>query len=191
MPEAIKITPDLEESLEALDNAHNITKIRAWLEDTTHCDFGEHANLTSVFYDWTRAKHLYKNAKVYCDIAEEVIHYHATQDRGTEYWPVTSEFEGMADDACIEFCNSRGVIPVLRKCLGQAQVIFSNVRSVRAELGYFEDEGNEDYGHVVIRLEVRTDQDTMLDEYDRWVDWFIDNLSATNRTLFTLTVSRI
>jgi hypothetical protein len=106
-------------------------------------------------------------------------------------WQVTSEFEGIADDACIEFCNSHRLIPDLRMCLDQVQEIFSNRRSVRANFGYFEDEGNEDSGHVVIRLEVQTSQDAVLEEYDRWIDWFIDNLSATNRTLFTLTVSRI
>lgn len=106
-------------------------------------------------------------------------------------WQVTSEFESIADDACIEFCNSHGLIPVLRKCLNQACEIFSNRRSIKAELSHFEDDFSEEDGHVVIRLEVASDAETTSREYNAWVNWVVDSIKHKNIGLLTLTIRRV
>jgi len=106
-------------------------------------------------------------------------------------WPVGIEFAGVATDACVEFCNSRGLLGVLRRYLNQAKVAFSNIIHLSAELDYFRDEGIEDSTHVVIRIEANSDQKTSLSEYDAWVDWVIQNISPDDCNFFTLTVQRI
>jgi hypothetical protein len=191
MSEATTITPELKNSLDALENAHNITRIGAWLEDTTHREFGEYVIITSDLYNWAGAKYLYKNAKVYCDIAAEVIKSHLIQDKGTEEdWPVTSEFEGMADDACVGFCNSHGLLPDLRKCLSEANNIFLDLQNLTAEYDCFPADEYEEDGHIVIEVEVSSDQDTAFREYDAYTDWLIDNISDDNLKYFVVTVRR-
>lgn len=106
-------------------------------------------------------------------------------------WPVGIEFESVATDACVEFCNSRGLLGVLRRYLNQARVAFSNIIQLSAELDYFRDEGIEDSTHIVIRIEVNSDQKTALSEYDSWVNWVIQNISPDDSNFFTLTVQRI
>jgi len=91
----------------------------------------------------------------------------------------------------VKFCNSRGVLGVLRKCLNQTRIVFSNIVHLSAELDYFRDEGIEDSTHVVIRVEVNSDQKVALDEYDAWVNWVIQNISPDDGNFFTLTVQRI
>ena len=103
---------------------------------------------------------------------------------------IVSEFERIASAACIEFCNSHGLISDLRKCLNETKKNFSNRKSLCAELGYFEDELSTDEGHVVIRLEVTSDSQMVSAEYNAWVNWMVDNISPNNVGMFTLTIRR-
>lgn len=123
-----------------------------------------------------------------------VVSYLTTlkSDTGTvANWPVGTEFKGLATDTCVEFCNSHGLLGVLRRCLEQAKIMFSNREHLSAELDYFQDEGMEDSTHVAIRVKVKSSQKVALDEYDAWVSWVIQNISPDDRNFFTLTIQRI
>lgn len=104
---------------------------------------------------------------------------------------IVSEFEKIASAACIEFCNSHGLIPDLRNCLDRAKLAFSNRQSLSAEYDRFDQDEYEEDGHVVIRLEVSSDQETAFKEYDAWVDWTVDNIKPNNIGRFTLTIRRV
>ena len=108
-----------------------------------------------------------------------------------EAWPVAPEFPEPVSDACVEFCDYRGLNLVLIKCLKQARKIFSNIKNLYAELDYFKDDEAQDIGHVVIRLEVGSDQGTTLDEYDAWVDWMVNSINPNDSAFLALTVKRI
>jgi len=125
------------------------------------------------------------------DISSGRIQLSATLERDTEELPGTSEFEGIANDACVEFCNSHGLIPVLKKSLKQIKKIFSDRKSLYAELDYFEDDFSTEDGHVVIRLEVAYDAQTSSAKYDDWINWAIDNIKPNDIGLFTLTIRRL
>ena len=89
MAEVIEITPDLKESLDALENARNITKTGVLFENATDCDFIESESIGTACYHifWTEAPrliHLSNNAEVYGYIAAELIQSHSMQDKGTE-----------------------------------------------------------------------------------------------------------
>ncbi len=116
-------------------------------------------------------------------------HYADTAEQ--DDWPVLQEFEGISLGSYLEFCNANGLVDALRSCIKQAKVIFSDIETISAELDYFEDEDVVDDGHVVLRLQVKSSQATVLDEYDDWIDWKVDNLSANTRGYFTLTFHRV
>jgi len=136
----------------------------------------------------------HKDSSTYLPICEEDI------NRFKEALKVYVEFPseecpavlGLAEatDKCFEFCNSRGLISDLRKCLNEAKKNFSNRTSLCAELSHFEDELSTDEGHVVIRLEIASDSQTVSAEYNAWVDWMVDNISPNNVGMFTLTIRR-
>lgn len=125
------------------------------------------------------------------DISARRIQLYATLEKDTEELPGTSELEGIANDACIKFCNSHRLISVLNSCLDQASLTFSNIKDLSADLDYYEDDESEDTGHIVIRVDVCADQKTALDEYDAWLDWFVENVDDKNRSLITLTNQRV
>ncbi len=115
----------------------------------------------------------------------------AEDNTGTLDWPVAIEFDGIATLACIEFCNSHGLISFLRQYYSQINRIFPNAKKTYAELDCFEDNESEDVGHVVMRVEVESDQETALREYDLWIDWVIENIAPYYSSFFTLTVKRV
>ncbi len=127
-----------------------------------------------------------------------IVHTGMSPIRGTEEedttivedWPVAREFEGIASEECITFCNSRGLISSLRSCLEAAKRFFSNRKRLTAELDYFQDEGTEDEGHVVIRLVLESSPETAFREYRSWVEWFVASIEPDHRNLFTLTFTR-
>lgn len=127
-----------------------------------------------------------------------IVHTGMSPIRGTEEedttivedWPVAREFEGIASEECITFCNSRGLISNLRSCLEAAKRFFSNRKRLTAELDYFQDEGTEDEGHVVIRLVLESSPETAFREYHSWVEWFVASIEPGHRNLFTLTFTR-
>lgn len=96
---------------------------------------------------------------------------------------MAGEFEGIASEECITFCNSRGLISSLRSCLEAAKRFFSNRKRLTAELDYFQDEGTEDDGHVVIRLVLESSPETAFREYRSWVEWFVANIEPYHRNL--------
>ena len=118
----------------------------------------------------------------------DVLEAHVESEKD---WQVTSEFEGIADNACIEFCNTRGLVPELRKCLNEAEVIFSNMQTLAVEYDCFPADEYEEEGHLVIRVEVDSDQDTAFREYDLFVDWMLENIADDKLNFFVLTVNRI
>jgi len=113
------------------------------------------------------------------------------ESTGEVEWPVSSEFEGYASDECVEFCNSHGLNSILRKCREQVENVFSDIVNHYAELSRFEDAEPDDIGHIVIRLEVKSDQATVLKQYDRWVKWIVKNLDPEDEKFFTLTFKRL
>lgn len=122
-----------------------------------------------------------------------MVALYATQEQDTNIesdWPVAKEFDGVATDDCITFCNSRGLIPCLRSCLEAIEGFFSNRKKLTAELDYFQEDNTEDEGHVVFRLVLDSSQETAFKEYSLWVEWFVTNVRPDDRTLFTLTFTR-
>lgn len=95
-----------------------------------------------------------------------------------------------ATDQCLEFCNSHGLISDLRKCLNEAKKIFSNISNLKAEYDRFPADEYEEDGHVVLKVEVDSDQDTAFREYDDYTAWMMDNISDENLDFFILTVVR-
>jgi hypothetical protein len=112
-----------------------------------------------------------------------------TKARGTT--EIASGFEKIASAACIEFCNSHGLIPDLRNCLDRAKLAFSNRQSLSAEYDRFDQDEYEEDGHVVIRIEVNSDQETAFKEYDAFTDWMLDNITDDNLDSFVVRVSLI
>jgi len=107
-------------------------------------------------------------------------------------WPTTKEFQGRASDSCIEFCNSLGLIDDLRNCLNQLEKrTFSNIKYLFAELDYFQDEDTEDQGHIVFNVEVQSSRDVSKAEHNKWIDWFIENITDDKRQFFVLDLVRI
>lgn len=104
-------------------------------------------------------------------------------------WPVAKEFDGWATDDCIDFCNSHGLIEDLRQCREAIKQIFSNIRTSCAELGsYYEIEEEE---HVVFRLEISSDRATYKNEYNKWIDWAVNNMNDESRICFSISIDRV
>lgn len=108
-----------------------------------------------------------------------------------EPWPIAPKFPEPVTDVCTEFCDSHSLNPVVTRCLTKAREIFSDIKSLYAELDYFRDDESEDSSRVVIRVEVDSDQGTVLNEYDKWVDWMVENISPCDSNYITITVKRI
>lgn len=108
-----------------------------------------------------------------------------------ESWPIAPKFPEPVTDICTEFCDSHSLNPVVRRSLTKARELFSNIKNLYAELGYFRDDESEDSGHVVIRVEVDSDQGTALNEYDNWTNWMVENISPRDSNHITITVKRI
>jgi len=94
------------------------------------------------------------------------------------------------DSRCVEFCNSHGLIPDLEKCMSEAKILFSNIQSLSAEYDCFDQDEYEEDGHVVIRIEVGSDQETAFKEYDTFTNWMLDNINDDNLDSFVVTVHR-
>ena len=108
-----------------------------------------------------------------------------------EEWPVALEFKGWASDDCIEFCNSHGLIDDLRKCKRALKEIFSNIKKTTAGLDYYQEDGVNDDGYVVLRVEIESDRETYRNEYKSWVNWTVEHLSDESRMLITVSVDRL
>jgi len=92
---------------------------------------------------------------------------------------------------CKEFCESRRLSSILGEYLTKVKKVFSNIVSLSAEMDYFMDDDSADEGHIVLRVEVVSDQKTALAEYDKWVYWVISSIPVEQRGFFTLAVRRV
>lgn len=197
MTSAIKITSEVKRSLRGLKGAHDIGKVGIAAEGTADLNLGEliHTFETLSYFDAPeKLRLLSKICEEKSEITSGIVSLLTTWEKDTidvEPWPVAPKFSEPVSDACIEFCDSRGLNDVLRICLEQARGTFSNIRNLYAELDHFRDDEPEDIGHVIIRLEVESDQETSLKEYDACVDWMVGNIAASDSNFFTLTVRRV
>jgi hypothetical protein len=92
---------------------------------------------------------------------------------------------------CKKFCESHGLSSILGEYLTKVKKVFSNIVNLSADIDYFLDDESADEGHIVLRVEVVSDQKTALAEYDRWVDWVIRRIPVEQRDFFTLAVRRV
>jgi hypothetical protein len=122
---------------------------------------------------------------------KKALKNYITKENGTDKWLVTFEFEGIADDACIEFCNTHGLISDLRKCINEAKYMFSNMQRLVTEYDCYPIDEYEEEGHIVIRVEVDSDQNTAFREYDKFIGWMLNEIADDNLGFFVLTVNRI
>jgi ferritin len=106
-------------------------------------------------------------------------------------WPNRYQFSEPVSSSCREFADWHGLNETLEKCFHEARKVFSNVRALCAELDQFKDQEPEDIGHIVIRVEVASDREAVLREYDLWTDWIIRNLTPEENERFTLTLRRV
>ncbi|MCK4819587.1 hypothetical protein KA005_27715, partial [bacterium] len=182
MTSTITITTDIEKSLGELKAAPDISKLGMITESTADLNFGELRNTFVISFGLDNPEKLRLLNKIFKEkskITSGIIRILMSQKENTidvEPWPLVPKFLEPVSDVCIEFCDSHGLNPVLRTCLKQTRQIFSNIKNLYAELDYFRDNEPEDVGHVVIRVEVKSDQETALNQYDSWVDWMVANL---------------
>jgi hypothetical protein len=187
----------LEQPLRELENAFNIMRANIELANTVESGFAPPQRMLrtfSILYTWDQTAALCIIGENEVRIVTEIAPYLKASIDDTRVeasWPVAKEFEGLATDVCVEFCNSRGLLGVLRRYLNQARVVFSNRAHLSAELDFFRDEEIEDSTHVVLRVEVNSDQEAALEEYDRWVRWVVANIPPSHSQFFTLTVRRV
>ncbi|MBN2183345.1 MAG: hypothetical protein JW715_15655 [Sedimentisphaerales bacterium] len=92
---------------------------------------------------------------------------------------------------CMEFCDSKDLTNILADCLKRAKILFSNILKLSAELDYFREDECENTEHVVIRVEVKTSQQTMLEEYDEMVSWMAKNIAPSQGEYFTVNIKRV
>lgn len=103
-------------------------------------------------------------------------------------WPDSKEFQSVVNEACLDFCNTKGLINTLRLCLDKIKSHFSNLTEYHVELDHFEDDETQDDGHIVFRISVKSDQETLMFEYNQWIDWIIDNIDDDKQPIITLTI---
>ena len=96
-----------------------------------------------------------------------------------------------ASKECIEFCDSQGLTSILAECLMKAKELFSSRIKLSADLDYFRDDQEENTPHVVIRVEVNSDQQTAIREYDQFVCWMATEIHPSDSQHFTITVKRV
>lgn len=197
MTSTITITTDIEKSLGELKVAPDISMVGMMTEGTADLNLGGLQNTFVIPFDLANSEKLMLLSKI-CEEKPEImagivriLMYPKEDTVDVEPWPVVPKFPEYVSDACIEFCDSHGLNPVLRICLEQARQTFSNIRNLYAELDYFRDNEPEDVGHIVIRVEVKSDQETALNQYDSWVDWMVANLFVSDSSFFTLTIRRV
>lgn len=196
MTHASKITREIRRSLDELEDAHNAGKVAIRSGGTTDFGFEEFGNTFVIPFeldDPEKLRLLSRFCEEKSQITCSIVKFLTTPKEDTvdvEPWPVAPKFAEPVSDVCVEFCDSRGLNSVLRTCLEQVRETFSNIRNLYAELDHFRDDEPEDIGHVIIRLEVESDQKTALKEYDACVDWMVGNIAASDSNFFTLTVRR-
>lgn len=197
MTAAIEIDRQVEKSLSEFEDTYDITRACLSREDTAELNFEQWASTFWQFFqlvDATKLEFLMKFYEQRSEIVHTVVGFLKTAKTDTvdiEPWPVAPSFPEPVSHACVEFCDSHGLNSILRMCLKKVREIFSNITRVYAELDHFRDDEPGDIGHIVIRVEVESNQPTALAEYDKWVNWVILEIPPEQRNFFTLTVRRV
>lgn len=127
--------------------------------------------------------------KQYSDQKREIVRtlttptrHATTEEDRTVTWEV--------DEITKEFCKTKGLIPDLVECLNQAEFIFTDIRSLVAEYDCFQSDDYEEDGHIAIRIEVDSNQDTAFREYDALNEWMLENLGDDGLEYFAVVVRR-
>lgn len=146
---------------------------------------------TSGYWGVDAASHSASQIDFYRKVKQGFMLYIVQQDETVvEDIPIKDEFTETITNECKEFCESHRITSDLAKCLSQAKVIFSNIWNLAAEYECFPADEYEEEGHIVIKLEVDSDQDTVFSEYDAFVDWMSDHIDDQALDLFILSVNR-
>lgn len=161
--------------LQGLEDYYNFKLAEIYVWETT-IDLTKEAvnNLTKMF-----AKSIADRQKI------------AIEDISTSDLPISTEFVRWTTDACVEFCNSHGLIDVLRRCNKHINIIFKNIDTVSADYDCFDEEDGQTEGHIAIRVSINSNLQTAMQDYNNWIKWKISNLSIEQRKYFTLTFHRI
>lgn len=131
------------------------------------------------------------------DIIEKVVRYFdETIYKWTCHTKKTTltqddEFEGIVSEACIEFCNSHGLMCLLRQSLENLKTIFSGATNVFVDYDIFDDDENNDLGHMVFKFTVASNQEKYLEEYNQWFDFVADKISPHLARFITISPDRI
>lgn len=177
--------------LEELSKTLSFACITPWVENTSYAlpqQYRESGSL-EIHDGWQAVVSQVRDQ--FSKVVEGLI---TSEDSGTtvvEEWPVALEFNGWATENCVEFCNSYGLVNDLRKCKKALGDIFSNIIKSTAEIDYYQEIGVNDKGHVVIRLEIKSDRKTYRKEYNTWVSWMVNNLSDVGISLITISIDRL
>jgi hypothetical protein len=184
----------VSDSLVAYKDYIDLKQASVWFGGTTYPVFQQFIQntLATVFVsvDPVKTRYLYNAYEELSKTKRDIVSS-LTIPSNDPSWLTTKEFTGIATDSCVEFCNSHGIVSTLRKCLYQIKSGFSNIIRIKAELDWSEDYENENDAHVVIRLEVKSNREQLVREYDQWVDWVVANLSPDQSIFFTITTKRI
>jgi hypothetical protein len=177
--------------LNELENAYNINRERMWAEVATDAKSDQ---IESTFYSITLADELQDLVvlayKQYHDQKREIVRSLTTPTNDT-----TSEEERLVtwkvEDIAAEFCRTKGLIPDLIACLNQAEIGFSEIESIVAEYDCFHSDDYEEEGHIVIRIDVNSNQDTAFKEYEDYNGWMLENTGDKGLEYFIVTVRRL
>lgn len=187
-------TTELEQSLTIplgeLENAYNINRERMWAANATSVKIEQ---VESTFYSISVSDELGDLVvlayKQYYDQKRDIVRSLTTPTRDTmseEDRPITWE----VDDIAAEFCKTKSLIPDLIACLNQVEITFSDIQNIVAEYDCFHSDDYEEEGHIVIRIDASSNQDTAFKEYDIFNDWMLENLSDDGLENFIVTVRR-
>ena len=91
----------------------------------------------------------------------------------------------------LSFCKSHDLSDTLYRCLQRVEELFKPVTKIRTELSCFydDDEFDNEY-HIIIEATVNTSREIAESNYDKWIDWFVKNISDSVRKFFILTIDR-
>ena len=133
----------------------------------------------------------------YCDIGDIILRVKDFFDESdsTTDTKIIRELENSVfktvSKECLEFCDTQGLASILAECLMKAKELFSSRIKLSADLDYFRDDQAENTPHVVIRVEVSSDQHTAIEEYDQFVCWMATEIPPSDSQHFTITVKRV
>lgn len=189
----LNIPSGVEKSLKDLAEAQNEIKVRVFLGGSTFDKKSIEENSIHTISSFENLEQIMRELEENSFVMRSIVYVGkiGIGEERTDEWPVTAEFYGIADDSCIEFCNAHGLISDLRKLINKAKEAFSKRQKISAEYDRFPADEFEEEGHVVLKIDVSSDQDTAFREYDEFTDWIYDNVNDDNQDFFILSVNRL